>query len=214
MMEDKKCLIIANGKACSMQLTKRLLRDKPFVIALDGSLLRVLEKLIPINVLLGDFDRFDVNEARELLGDAEIVITPDQEKTDLDKGIEYAIEQGYKHIDIIWATGWRADHTITNITNLARYANQARLTMHDDYSVIYPIPKGFRKFYTAGSIISLIPVGTVKGIITGNLKYSLNHEDLVLGYRAGSSNEAAHDGFVEITYTSGQMIIMECHDKD
>jgi thiamine pyrophosphokinase len=86
--------------------------------------------------------------------------------------------------------------------------------MHDDYSVIYPIPKGFRKFYTAGSIISLIPVGTVKGIITGNLKYSLNHEDLVLGYRAGSSNEAAHDGFVEITYTSGQMLIMECKDKE
>lgn len=214
MMEDKRCLIIANGEACSNQLTRRLLGGNPFVIALDGSLLRVLEKLIPINVLLGDFDRFDINEARELLKDAEIVYAPDQEKTDLDKSIEYAIEKGYKHIDIIWATGMRADHTITNITNMARYATQAQLTMYDDYSVIFPIPKGFRKHYTAGSIISLIPVGTVKGIITGNLKYPLNHEDLVLGYRAGSSNEALRDGFVEITYTSGQMLIMECRDKE
>jgi thiamine pyrophosphokinase len=40
------------------------------------------------------------------------------------------------------------------------------------------------------------------------------HEDLVLGHRAGTSNEAVKDGFVEITYTYGQMLIMECKDKE
>jgi thiamine pyrophosphokinase len=213
-MEGKRCLIIANGEACSLGLTRGLLADKPFVIALDGSLLRVLEQLIHVDVLLGDFDRFDINEAKELLPNSEVIYAPDQEKTDLDKGIELAIARGYKNIDIIWATGWRADHTITNITNMVRYASQAHLTMYDDYSVIYPIGKGFRKFYTSGTIISLIPVGTVKGIITSNLKFPLVHEDLVLGHRAGTSNEAVKDGFVEITYTYGQMLIMECKDKE
>jgi thiamine pyrophosphokinase len=211
-MEEKRCLIIANGKECHQQLTKKLLRQKPFVIVLDGALLRVLERLIKVDLLMGDFDHYNMEEAKELLPDAEILHTPDQEKTDLDKGIELAIARGYTHIDIIWATGRRADHTMTNITNLVRYTGQAQLCMYDNYSVIYPIGKGFRKYFDAGTIISLIPVGTVKGIITGNLKYPLNHEDLVLGQRAGSSNQAVRDGFVEITYTAGQMIVMECVD--
>lgn len=208
-------MIIANGEQCSNSLLNSLLAKNPFVIVLDGALLPTLERKIKIDLLMGDFDHYRVNEAMELLSpETEILHTPDQELTDLDKGIELAIQRGFKEIDIVCATGRRADHTITNITNMARYAPQARLCMYDDYSTIYPVGKGFRKEFKAGTSISLIPVGTVKGIITGNLKYPLVMEDLVLGYRAGSSNEVVKNGFVEITYQTGQLIIMECVDKD
>ena len=64
----------------------------------------------------------------------------------------------------------------------------------------------------AGTPLSLIPVGIVGGLCTQNLKYNLHHETLTLGYRTGSSNEALHDGQVKISYTTGDLLLMECHD--
>lgn len=212
---EKRCLIIANGEGCADTITQNLLRLNPFIIVLDGALLRVVEKKLPMHLLMGDFDHYRINEAREMLdANVEILHTPDQEKTDLDKGIEEAINRGHKHIDIIWATGRRADHTITNITNVVRYAHLANITLYDDCSVIYPIEKNHTRVYKAGTILSLVPVGTVTGISLKNLRYPLVNEDLVLGFRAGTSNEVLRDGDVEITYQSGHLLLMECFDKD
>lgn len=214
-MPNKHCLIIANGEECSAQITNKLLAESSLVIVLDGALYRVLEKQIPFQLLMGDFDHFRINEARELLPpDVEIIQTPDQEKTDLDKGIEMAISRGYKHIDIVWATGRRADHSITNMTNSVRYAHLANICLYDDYSIIYPITNNFRRSYKAGTIISLVPVGTVTGILLSNLRFPLNNEDLILGFRAGTSNEVLRDGEIAITYQTGYMLLMECFDKD
>ena len=100
----------------------------------------------------------------------------------------------------------------TNITNLVRYRHTLKLTIIDDYSVIYPLPNRFEKWYPAGTPLSLIPVGTAGGIITENLKYNLHGETLTLGYRTGSSNQALSDGPVKISYTTGDLLMMECHD--
>ena len=214
-MPIKHCLIIANGEECSAEITNRLLAGSSLVVVLDGALFRVLEKQIPFNILMGDFDHFRVNEAIETLPpEVEIIHTPDQEKTDLDKGIELAINRGYTHIDIIWATGRRADHSITNMTNSVRYAHLANICLYDDYSTIYPINNNFSRSYKAGTTISLVPVGTVTGIQLTNLRFPLNNEDLILGFRAGTSNEVLHDGEITITYQSGHLLLMECVDKD
>jgi thiamine pyrophosphokinase len=84
--------------------------------------------------------------------------------------------------------------------------------MVDDYSRIIPLKNEFTKWYTQGSILSLMPVGTVTGIKTSGLKYNLNDEELQIGYRSGSSNEAETDGFVTISYKTGDMLLMECND--
>jgi thiamine pyrophosphokinase len=58
----------------------------------------------------------------------------------------------------------------------------------------------------------LIPVGTVEGIVTENLKYNLQNESLTLGYRIGSSNEVAEDGIIKISHQKGDLLMMECKD--
>jgi thiamine pyrophosphokinase len=50
------------------------------------------------------------------------------------------------------------------------------------------------------------------GIATEGLKYNLENESLVLGYRNGNSNESAADGFVKISAQLGDLLIMECWD--
>lgn len=206
-------MLIANGEACNAELLGQLLEWSPTVVVLDSAIWRVLDLGIKVDVLLGDFDRnLDLDTIREQQYPLEVVHTPDQNKTDLDKGIEYLIERGYPAVNIVWATGRRADHSLTNMTNIVRYKDQIRIVMIDDHSKIFPLVGRFEKWYEAGTSISLIPVGTVTGFTSEGLMYNLQDATLKLGYFTSSSNEAATDGFVRIEAQTGDLLIMECWD--
>ncbi|MCP9765386.1 thiamine diphosphokinase [Lacihabitans soyangensis] len=215
--KQEPALIIANGEACNDELLGQLLEWSPFVLVLDGAIDRVLSLGIKIDVLFGDFDHGNKNfeELKTSQFPIEIIHAPDQEKTDLEKAIEFLIERDFPAANIAWATGKRADHTMANIAILPKYSSLIKLKIVDDHSCIFPIlplPNTFTKWYKKGSIISLMPVGEATGITTHNLKYPLNGETLKLGYRNGNSNEAHEDGQVQISYQSGDMLIMECKD--
>ncbi len=211
--DQEPALIIANGEMCSNELLGQLLEWSPLVIVLDSAIERVLEIGIKVDVLLGDFDRgFDAEYYKEKQYPIEIVHTPNQDKTDLEKAFDYLIEKGHKAANVIWATGKRADHTITNLTNIVAYRNQLKVVILDDYSKVFLLPNHFEKWYTKDTILSLIPVGEVKGITTKNLYYPLTNESLTIGYRTGSSNHVVEDGLVTIKHIEGDLLLMECWD--
>ncbi|HEX8269537.1 MAG TPA: thiamine diphosphokinase [Flavobacterium sp.] len=211
--DQEPALIIANGEACSDSLLGQLLEWSPIVIVLDSAIDRVLDRNIKVDVLLGDFDRGpDIAKYESSQYPIEIVHTPDQEKTDLEKAFEYLIEKKIPAVNVVWATGRRADHTITNITNIVRYKDQLKIVILDDYSKIFRLPQTYQKWYPANTILSLIPIGTVSGIYSQNLLYPLHNDTLTIGYRTGSSNSAKKDGLVTIKYEKGDLLIMECVD--
>jgi thiamine pyrophosphokinase len=211
--DQEPALIIANGAACNEELLGQLLEWSPLVIVLDSAIERVLKLGIKIDVLLGDFDRgFDSEYYKESQYPIEIVHTPNQDKTDLEKAFDYLIEKGHKAANVIWATGKRADHTITNITNIVRFRESLKIVILDDHSKIFLLPTKFEKWYTKDSIISLIPIGEVTGITSKNLFYPLQNDTLSIGIRTGSSNHVTEDGVVTIEHSKGDLLLMECWD--
>ena len=91
--DQEPALIIANGAACNPELLGQLLEWSPLVIVLDSAIERVIDLGIKIDVLLGDFDRgFDPEVYKTSQYPIEIVHTPDQNKTDLEKAFDYLIE--------------------------------------------------------------------------------------------------------------------------
>jgi thiamine pyrophosphokinase len=215
--KQEPALIIANGEACTMDLLEQLLEWSPLVVVLDGAVERVMSLGIKIDVLFGDFDGLDISleEIEKNQFPIEIIHAPDQEKTDLEKALDYLISRGFPAVNIIWATGRRSDHTIANVTNLVKYRELIQVKMIDNHSVIYPLspfPAVFSKWYKAGTLISLIPIGVAEGIETENLVYPLKKESLTLGQRIGNSNAVEKDGLISIKYTKGEMLIMECSD--
>ncbi len=211
--DQEPALIIANGAACSQELMGQLLEWSPRIIALDSAIERVADLGIKVDVVLGDFDRdFDPQFYLEKQYPLEIIHAPDQDKTDLEKAFEYLIEKGHKAVNVIWATGKRADHTLTNMTTIVQYRNQLKIVVLDDHSKVFLLPKKFDKWYTAKTTLSLIPVGKVSGISTQNLMYTLHNETLELGYRTGTSNQVLADGIVTIEHQSGDLLLMECWD--
>ncbi len=210
---QEPALIIANGELCSMELLGQLLEWNPYVLVLDGALQRVLDMNIRVDAVLGDFDSVAPGwEEHGALQGVRIVHAPDQERTDLQKGIEFLIAEGQTAAHIVWATGRRSDHHFNNVATLPAFTGRIELTIVDDHSRIYNLPRSFKKWYPKGTVISLIPVMEAGGIHTSNLEYELRDEALYFPMRSGSSNRVAADGFVEISYESGHLLMMECWD--
>ncbi len=211
--DQEPALIIANGASCSSDLLGQLLEWSPIVIVLDNAIDRVLQLDIKVDVLLGDFDNnFNPEIYKDKQYPLEIVHTPNQDKTDLEKAFDYLISKNHKAVNVVWATGKRADHTITNITSIVQYRNKLKIVILDDHSKVFLLQSKFEKWYTKSTPISLIPIGEVSGITTHNLKYPLHNEKLTIGYRTGSSNEVLEDGIVSIEHLQGDLLLMECFD--
>ena len=142
--DQEPALIIANGAACSMELLGQLLEWSPIVVVLDNAIDRVLQLDIKVDVLLGDFDDdFNPELYKEKQFPLEIVHTPNQDKTDLEKAFDYLIEKGHKAVNVVWATGKRADHTITNITNIVSYRDKLKIVILDDHSKVFLLSNKF-----------------------------------------------------------------------
>lgn len=211
--DQEPALIIANGAACNVEVLGQLLEWSPLVIVLDSAMERVVELGIKVDVLLGDFDRgFNPEIYKTTQYPIEIVHAPNQDKTDLEKAFDYLIKRKIPAANVIWATGKRADHTISNVTNIVRYRDFLKIVILDDHSKIFLLPKKFKKWYTANTPISLIPIGEVSGISSENLVYPLQNDTLTMGYRSGSSNRVAQDGLISITHSEGDLLLMECFD--
>jgi thiamine pyrophosphokinase len=210
---QEPALIIANGAPCHRDILDQLLEWNPYVIALDGAAKRVLELGIKIDAVLGDFDSIgnylaDMQNQMPL----DIISAHDQNKTDLQKAIEYLAAKKYLDVNIVWATGWRSDHVLSNIFDIARYKHIINCVMIDDHSRIFSIPNRFSKWYPKGQLLSIIPAHHAQGIYTSGLAFNLNNEELSIGSRLGTSNYTSQDGMVEITYQSGNLLLIESTD--
>ena len=211
--DQEPALIIANGASCNEELLGQLLEWSPLVIVLDAAIERVIDLNIKVDVVLGDFDRgFNPHELLQSQYPIEIIHTPDQNKTDLEKAFDYLIERKIQAVNVVWATGKRADHTITNLTTIIQYRDSLKIVILDDHSKVFLLPKKFEKWYTANTPISLIPVGRVSGIHSENLFYPLKNDSLTIGYKTGSSNHVTKDGIVTILHEEGDLLLMECMD--
>lgn len=212
--DQEPALIIANGEACSEDLLNQLMEWSPFVLVLDGAIHRVLENQIKFDAWLGDFDsgkEIDLDQYPHLQH-IEKVFTPNQNKTDLQKGIEFLVEKGFPAANIVWGTGKRQDHHFNNLFTLSQYHSKITLSVIDNHSRVYVLPNTFKKWYPKGTKLSIFPVGMATNISSENLVYNLINQTLQLPFSTSSSNEVLADGFVSITYETGHLLLMECWD--
>jgi thiamine pyrophosphokinase len=104
---------------------------------LDSAMERVMKLNIKVDVLLGDFDRdFDANYYKEHQHPIEIVHTPDQSKTDLEKLLITFMKENCCGKCCL---GYRKTHGsyITNLTNIVRYREKLEIVILDDHSKVF-----------------------------------------------------------------------------
>jgi len=179
-------VILANGRFPTHLNPLTILDNAGTVICTDGSADTLLKFHRTPHVIIGDFDStmLKKNEFKGLW-----IPAPDQNKTDLQKTLEWCLINDLKNVVVLGAMGKREDHSMGNLHVLAEFSSKMNIHFVTDYSKIYCF-KGKRSFSSnKGQLISIVALELINSISTEGLKYSLNNESLPRECN-GISNEA------------------------
>lgn len=130
-------LLIANSTPLSQDKLLMLAKNKR-VLVLDGAYTHAKQTTLTIDALSGDFDSISADDLTHAKNtQVAIVHTPDQNQTDLEKGIAYLDSLNAQSITICAATGRRLQHTLFNLQLLKRcYRNNRPLTLYTETEII------------------------------------------------------------------------------
>ncbi|HLF19469.1 MAG TPA: thiamine diphosphokinase [Bacteroidota bacterium] len=202
---EKKALILANGQPPSKRLLQRLLRSADIFVCADGGANTAARLKLKPDLIIGDLDSIQASTIRKFSGVPARRIA-DQKRTDLEKALSWAVKKGIKEIIVTGATGVRLDHSIGNLSALAKFSRRARIEFIDDRSELVYIGNTYEFEAPTGTVVSLIPLSLSEGIVTKGLKWELKNESLRLGLRESTSN-VVKSSPVCITVKRGDLLL-------
>lgn len=198
-------LLIANGGKEDAAFIKTLAKECDFVLAVDGGADTALKAGVTPDLVIGDLDSISL-AAKEKLGKDKLFKVSRQDNTDLEKALDFTLVLKPKATTIICASGGRLDFTLSNVSSVFNYTKELNVVLKGQGWRIYPIEKSAAFTCKKGATVSLIPMGTAKGITLKNLKYPLDNAELKTGLTA-VSNVAKKDNF-EVLLKSGKLLVM------
>ena len=209
------CVMVANGPDVAVKALRDAVARGGTVIGVDGGA-RCLRSLgLRPHIVTGDFDSLSEDERGLLAGfGARIVPTPDQDYTDLDKALAYAVTTlEAREILLFGATGGRLDHLFSVLSALIKYGRRAEVRLIGTHGETALVNGVFRRSGAdlPGRVLSLLAMGPVDGITMRGVRWPLTEESLAPGVRDGTSNEITAET-VEITARSGDLLVFISHD--
>ncbi len=188
-------LIFANGEIDDGAMVSRALAHAPdaLIVAADGGVRVAAHYGLRVDTVIGDMDSLPADDLAALAAQGAQIIrhAAEKDETDLELALIWAVEHGATWLRVIGATGGRLDQILSNIYLLALPSldscdvqlvagKQAAWLARPGKTVIQGAP---------GDTVSLIPLnGVVSGVVTTDLYYPLNDEDLFFGPARGVSN--------------------------
>jgi thiamine pyrophosphokinase len=193
-MQNGTALIIANSMLPAAPILNECRARAEVILCADGGANRAAERGITPDFIVGDLDSI-LPKTRAVFPNAQYVHRPSQYATDLEKTLQFAVEQGMEKALLVGITGLRFDHQICNLNIAEKFCSQIEIEMHDDFGIGVFLPaqqtEGTLRFETfIGQQISLFAFRRAEGIFTEGLKYPLHGEALEWAVRDGLSNEA------------------------
>jgi len=184
---SKRVLVIANGEPPKKMRLQALLREADVVLCADGGANIALKHGVVPDAIIGDLDSIHA-ETLVKFHKVPTYRDSDDETTDLEKAIAWAIKGKFDHVTVVGASGRRLDHSVGNLSVLAKFYPDAVVRFVDDFGELTYVGRDLTIEAKKGETVSLIPLSRCEGIVTDGLRYALNGETLELGVREGTSN--------------------------
>ncbi len=184
---SKRALVIANGEPPKKQRLLALAREASIVICADGGANTALKAGIVPDAIVGDMDSIHA-EALVKFKRVPTYEVRDDDTTDLEKALAWAVKEKYVHITVTGAYGRRLDHTVGNLGVLPKFYPDAIVRFVDDLGELLFVGREISLEAAKGDLVSLIPLTRCEGVTTRGLRYALVDEELELGVREGTSN--------------------------
>jgi thiamine pyrophosphokinase len=205
----KRIIIFANGELPNLDKARALLHEDDFIIAADGGTRHALALGLTTNVIVGDLDSLP-SDFEPSTFNGEIVLYPkDKNETDLELAIQHALTLKPEQIIILGALGGRLDQTLGNIALISSLQlSTFNIRLDDGIEEVFFCRDQVQINGISGDTVSLIPwQGEVTGIVTTDLKWSLQNEILYPNKTRGISNEMLNDTAM-IQIKSGLLLIV------
>ena len=186
----KVAVLIANGKVSKTDYVKKIIDSNDFFISIDAKLENLKELGVRPNLILGDLDSAEIDG---LDNQIEVIELSDQNKTDLEKSLDYCKEHSIKKVLILGSSGLRDDHSMANILLASSYSDNLHIELITSFYRIIFVREN-TKINAPHAPVSIISLSSDNKITTSGLKYDLNNEKLK-SFSHGISNEVNGDNF-------------------
>lgn len=187
MENQQRAVVLANGTPPSRMDLVRAVEGASVFVCADGGANTAADFGLEPDLIIGDLDSIEHATLKVFAGVKTRRIA-DQNSTDLEKALTWLTRKGVDEIHVFGATGGRIDHTVGNLSGIAKFERKAKITVFDNDGRIQPVLAAFTLNEPAGTVVSLIPLTLCEGVITTGLKWNLKYESLAMGVRDGTSN--------------------------
>lgn len=205
----KNCLIVLDGEINKSLLKSYIIKPetKPFLISADGASNKLYKwKIIP-NYIIGDLDSIAPKAlAYFRKKNVQVRKITEQEHTDFEKCMMFALSKKLNAITVIGYGGKRSDHLLNNFSVMKRYYKKCRIRLIDKEFEVFFAGKVTELECKIGDTISLMAMPKAEGITTYGLKYPLKNESLEFGIREGALNKAISSK-VKIEVKKGDLLV-------
>lgn len=212
-MKPTTALLLADGAPLPRAVRDRLRRGA-LTIAIDGAAELARKEGWRPDLITGDFDSVRGTTLAHFskLG-VEILHTPDQNYTDLEKALAWCALRDLRTIHVAQAFGDRLDHSLGNLSLLKRFHSKRReLLLHTETErVRYAEEESLRLKGKSGRRIAVIPFPAARVSSVG-LRFEMKGLDLELGMRESISN-AARRSDVTIQIKGSALVIEEYRSR-
>ena len=169
MNVKKNVSVILNGQMPTDYAIINQITNSDYIIAVDGSANKLFDIEIIPDVIIGDLDSLQNINNKNI----ELVKTPNQNKTDFRKTLEWCIEKNILNISIFGISGESEDHFLGNYYTLSDFGEKISWKAFTDFSVISPC-MGNKKFESfKGQKVSLFCMKGSSTVNSENLEYPL-----------------------------------------
>lgn len=197
-------IILGNGAFPQNPAVVSLLQRAAKIICCDGAVDKLLTIGLEPSVIVGDFDSMRA-ETRTSWHDR-LANDPSEEYNDMQKALKYCQKNHLDDILLLGFGGLREDHFIANVSIMATYSDNLKLTMVTDYGVFNTIHKTTTLDSEPGQQVSIFSKDENLPLTFHGLKYPVEQRCFKHLWE-GSLNEAIDTSFTIELHDDAPVII-------
>ena len=179
-------LIVCNGEPPRPAMLRAVAARAALVVAADGGANVCRKHGVVPDVIIGDLDSVTQETLRRSTLSLLLRVTR-QDNTDLEKALDFLTANDVPEAVILGADGRRIDFTLGNLSVLWRYYQRISLTVAGDGWYAMPVRSRMSIDAPTGTVVSVIPNGTVAGLTLRGFRYPLRNATMRIG-EIGVSN--------------------------
>jgi thiamine pyrophosphokinase len=210
MAESTVAVLVANAPIrWSPNLAARVAAARP-LLAADGGANHLARLGLRPTAVIGDLDSMS-DETRSWLGEDCLIQKIDQDRTDLEKAIEYAFDElGVQSMTVLAALGGRTDHDLANLGLLARLAMGDRLVFESQDQRVLAVAGEANLAATPGETWSFWTFDPSVRVDIEGVRWPVTDAALDAGRSPSISNQAVSDE-IRIRTMGGAVIVTRHH---